>query len=241
MMLRLLLLRMLSCSILLRTSTVIVVQGFAGAGAGSGGSSRKNMKKQHLRPSQKNTRPIIPNDSFANLSALTDGIDISPAPNGKGMGTFASVAIIKGDILGEYFGEILTRKQVEGRYWKTRSENKHDRKWRNSRKRRNQGISGDYLFDMGDDFFIDGEDADVSSWCRFANHADPGSDCNVEVRARVGTSTADNDITDADITDTTLPNKYDDGDKHTRLYMIALVDIEKGVELQYDYGEEYWD
>ena len=92
------------------------------------------------------------------------------------MGAFSTVAIVKGATLGEYTGEVLTRKEVEARYWGLRKENKHDRKWRKSRVRRNQGISGDYLFDMGNDgpgkdIFIDGEDADVSSWCRFANHA----------------------------------------------------------------------
>jgi hypothetical protein len=73
--------------------------------------------------------------------------------------------------MGEYTCELLTRKEVKARYWDLRKENNHDRKWRNSRKRRNQGISGDYIFDMGSDVFIDGEDYDSSSWCRFANHS----------------------------------------------------------------------
>ena len=57
---------------------------------------------------------------------------------------------------------------------------------------------------MGNESFIDGEDADVSSWCQFANHASPNVmmvmvviilmlmlvlimqtlKCNVEVRGR---------------------------------------------------------
>ena len=91
--------------------------------------------------------------------------------DGKGMGAYSTVPITKGTTLGEYTGEILSRRDVEARYWGTRKQTKSDRKWRNSRRRRNQGLSGDYLFDMGNDIFIDGEDADVSSWCRFANHA----------------------------------------------------------------------
>jgi len=202
---------LLLCSIL-HISLPLVVESYAG--------TRKNTHAtKHGQPSQ--TRPVIPKNSFANLSARKDGIDICLAPNGKGLGAFSTVPIAKGDVLGEYFGETLTTKEVEGRYWNLRKENKHDRKWRNSRKRRNQGISGDYLFDMGNDLFIDGEDADVSSWCRFANHADPGNnDCNVEVRARQDMS--------------------ENGDQSLHLYFIALADIEKGVELQYDYGEDYW-
>lgn len=147
--------------------------------------------------------------------------------DGKGMGAFSTVMITKGDTLGEYTGEVLTRKDVEARYWGTRKENKHDRKWRKSRCRRKQGISGDYLFDMGNDLFIDGEDADVSSWCRFANHADELNDvgednvaCNVEVRRRLSWD--------------------EDEQQQLRLFLVALREIEPGTEICYDYGGEYW-
>ena len=43
------------------------------------------------------------------------------------MGAFSTVAIVKGATLGEYTGEVLTRKEVEARYWGLRKENKHDR------------------------------------------------------------------------------------------------------------------
>lgn len=143
------------------------------------------------------------------------------------MGAFSTVAIEKGTTLGEYTGELLSRRQVEARYWGTRKENKKDRKWRQSRVRRNQGLSGDYLFDMGNDLFIDGEDADVSSWCRFANHADElddsgqdvGGACNVEVRRRLS---------------------WDDDEEQLRLFLVALRDIEPGTEICYDYGGDYW-
>lgn len=167
------------------------------------------------------SRPILASNSFALLSAIKDGIQILPAPNNKGMGAFAAVRKLSGTRLGEYFGERLTRQQVESRYWSRtkKAMNKHDRKWRNSRKRRRQGITGDYLFDMGGNVFIDGEDGDVSSWCRFANHASPHDEnaCNVEVCR--STNAKDEDT----------------------LYLWALRDIEVGEELCYDYGEDYWE
>ena len=65
-------------------------------------------------------------------------------------------------------GEIVSRRDVEACYWGTRKQTKSDREWRNSL---------DYLViilvDTGNDIFIDGEGADVSSWCRSANHATP--------------------------------------------------------------------
>eukprot|EP00956_Cyclotella_meneghiniana_P016378 scaffold25838_cov63-Cyclotella_meneghiniana.AAC.2 len=147
--------------------------------------------------------------------------------DGKGMGAFSTTTIIKGSTLGEYHGEVLTRRQVEARYWGTRKETKHDRKWRKSRTARNQGLSGDYLFDVGNDLYIDGEDADVSSWCRFANHAEELDDdsadsiaCNAEVLRRLGWD--------------------QDGKAELRLFLVAIRDIEPGTEICYDYGGEYW-
>mmetsp|Transcript_28557 Transcript_28557/g.60266 ORF Transcript_28557/g.60266 Transcript_28557/m.60266 type:complete len:195 (-) Transcript_28557:320-904(-) len=172
------------------------------------------------------SRPIIPFNSFAHKSSFRDGFEIRPAPDGKGMGAFSTVTIAKGATLGEYTGEVLTRREVEARYWGTKRENKHDRKWRKSRKQRNQGISGDYLFDMGNNLFIDGEDADVSSWCRFANHADELNDmgknndaCNVEVRRRLS---------------------WEEDEEQLRLFLVALREIEPGTEICYDYGGDYW-
>lgn len=147
--------------------------------------------------------------------------------DGKGMGAFSTATIAKGATLGEYTGEILTRREVEARYWGMRKENKHDRKWRKSRCRRRQGISGDYLFDIGNDLFIDGEDADVSSWCRFANHANELNDvgekddaCNVEVRRRLSWD--------------------EEEQQQLGLFFVALREITPGTEICYDYGEEYW-
>ena len=187
-------------------------------------------------------RPIIPTNSYAHQTSIKDGFAIRQASKDKGMGVFATVAISKGETLGEYTGEILTRRDVEARYWNLQKQNEHDRKWKNSRKRRNQGITGDYLFDMGNDSFIDGEDADVSSWCRFCNHAtDPNDyssnnykesddegddelltfgDCNVETRIRLSWDEEENQV--------------------RRLFLVALRDIEPLEEICFDYGGEYW-
>lgn len=163
-------------------------------------------------------RPFISPNSFSHTSGLSDGIEILSAP-GKGLGAFTVGSVASGAVVGEYLGEFLTRNEVEARYWGLKRRNKHDRRWSKSRKKRNQGVSGDYLFDMGSNHFVDGEDADISSWCRFANHADPKDcGCNVETRAR---------------------RSYSDPSS-PRIFFVALRDIAAGEEICYDYGEEYW-
>ena len=167
-------------------------------------------------------RPILPLTSFAYCSAAESGISISDNTNGKGLGAFAGTAILSGAWIGEYEGELLTRKDVEARYWKKRKILANDRRWIKSRTIRSQGISGDYLFDMGDDLYIDGEDADKSTWCRFMNHASTElRECNVETRNT---------------------RQIWDGEKivEPRLWFVATRNIEKGEELLYDYGEFYW-
>lgn len=132
--------------------------------------------------------------------------------------------------------------QVQARYWNLRNKKPADRRWIKSRKKRQQGITGDYLFDLGmDDTFLDGEDADVSGWCRFMNHAKESSKaCNVETKYCVrecGSEDSDEDrmanegLGSADETDATRP----------RLWFVATRDIESGEELSYDYGDSYWD
>jgi SET domain-containing protein len=175
-----------------------------------------------------NQRPVLSLSSFAYRSADGAGnIRIGDTKN-KGLGAFALAPILSGTKVGEYEGEILTRLQVEARYWSLRKLKVDDRRWIKSRKQRNQGISGDYLFDMDDGLYIDGEDADKSSWCRFMNHAaDSGStsSCNVETRC-------------------TRQVMWDEGEMKVvqpRLWFVAMRDIESGEELSYDYGDSYWD
>jgi SET domain-containing protein len=167
-------------------------------------------------------RPVLPLTSFAHQSANSAGIHVS-ATKGKGLGAFATTQIQTGEWVGDYEGEILTRKQVEARYWNLGKCKTADRRWIKSRERRNQGITGDYLFDMGDDVFIDGEDADVSNWCRFMNHAsEKKQGCNVETKSA---------------------RQIQDGKKtiQPRLWFVAMRDIANGEELSYDYGDSYWD
>ncbi|KAL3920338.1 MAG: hypothetical protein SGARI_006967 [Bacillariaceae sp.] len=178
-------------------------------------------------------RPALPSDCFSLLDAHNNGIDIRKTKT-KGLG-----AIKAGDWIGEYKGEILTRAQVEARYWDKRKCQTADRRWKKSRKQRRQGLSGDYLFDMGDDLFLDAEDTDVGSWCRFMNHANERDDngdqeisysriCNVETKcSRLSSCEKDGNNGQEE---TVMP----------RLWFIARRDIAVGEELLYDYGDDYW-
>lgn len=176
-----------------------------------------------LSVSLSDVRPFLPLTSFAHCSAVTSGIVINDDTNGKGLGAFADTPILSGAWIGEYEGEILTRDEVEARYWSKRKLQTADRRWIKSRKMRSQGISGDYLFDMGDELYIDGEDADLSSWCRFMNHGTAETmECNTETRCT---------------------RQFWDGEKivEPRLWFVATRNIERGEELLYDYGDSYWD
>jgi SET domain-containing protein len=173
-----------------------------------------------------NQRPVLSVSSYAYRSASEAGnIRIGDTTH-KGLGAFALAPILNGTNVGAYEGEYLTRSHVEARYWFTRKCKVDDRRWIKSRKQRNQGISGDYLFDMGNDLYIDGEDADKSSWCRFMNHAAKSdtSACNVETRCTR--------LTIGDGGEMVL---------QPRLWFVAIRDIEYGEELSYDYGDSYWD
>jgi hypothetical protein len=143
---------------------------------------------------------------------------------GKGLGAFCSpTPILSGSWVGEYQGELLTSTQVQARYWKQGKRQVADRRWIKSRQKRNQGKSGDYLFEMGDELYLDGEDTDKSSWCRFMNHASENSStCNVETRFSRQKWEGE----------TVVP---------PRLWFVALRDIAVGEEMLYDYGDSYWD
>jgi SET domain-containing protein len=174
---------------------------------------------------ENNQRPVLPRSSFAYRSASQAGnIRIGDTKH-KGLGAFALAPILNGTNLGPYGGEYLTRTQAEARLWSTRQCDADDRRWIESRKQRKQGISGDYLFDIGNDLYIDGEDADKSSWCRFMNHAAKSDKnaCNVKTRC--------SRITIGDGGEMVL---------QPRLWFEAIRDIEQGEELSFDYGDSYW-
>jgi SET domain-containing protein len=175
-----------------------------------------------------NQRPVLSLSSFAYHSVSEAGnIRIGDTKN-KGLGAFALAPILDGTNVGTYEGEYLTRPQVEARYWSTRECEVDDQQWIKSRKQRKQGISGDYLFDIGNDLYIDGEDADRSSWCRFMNHAAKSDTnaCNVKPRC-------------------TRLMIGDGGELvlqlQPTLWFEAIRDIECGEELSFDYGDSYWD
>lgn len=131
-------------------------------------------------------RPLLSTDSHALLDAALNGIVIRSTRT-KGLGAFVGdgASYKCGDWIGEYTGELLTRTEMETRYWNERKYKTVDRRWKRSRIKRKQGTSGDYVFDMDDDLFLDAEDADISGWCRFMNHASEVTDddlCNVETR-----------------------------------------------------------
>jgi hypothetical protein len=161
--------------------------------------------------------------SLAIQSAVSAGILIDES-KGKGLGAFATESIVRGEWIGDYSGEILTVREVRARYWKLEKRKKEDRRWRKSRTRRGQGMSGDYLFSLSDDIFIDGEDTDASGWCRYMNHAaEKNPACNVRTHHDPGTVLSNGE-------DKILP----------KLWFTATRNIVVGEELLYDYGDDYW-
>jgi len=207
----------------------------------------------------KHGRPILSSQCHAMVDATMNGIVIRDTKTIKGFGAFTTSTILEGAWIGEYAGELLTKREVETRYWNDESSDRDedtssnnadgnkkkkkkakisDRRWIKSRKERNQGLTGDYLFDMGDDLFLDAEDSDWSSWCRFMNHAPEvilkgdkagreNLECNVETKF-----TSQSVMTDDLSGHKTI--------MQPRLWFIARRDIENGEELLYDYGDSYW-
>ena len=168
------------------------------------------------------------NIPFAHQTALADGVLIQPS-EGRGLGVFAALPIPSGAWFGEYCGELMTKEQVETRYWEYRDPNEEDQQWAESRRRRNQTMTGEYIFDVRDDIYIDGEDIERSSWCRYLNHASVEDDekngwnrCNAESRNIPQTWNGD----------TLIPPK---------MFFVASRDIAIGEEIYFDYGEYYWE
>lgn len=119
--------------------------------------------------------------SFSHISAQQAGIQIRPAAGNKGLGAFATSFIPMGSLLGEYKGEKMTKNEVNARFYGRRERDQADIDWMESRSRRGQGVTGNYLLEATDGVYVDCEDEDVSTWCRFMNHDDEGTDgCNVK-------------------------------------------------------------
>ena len=153
---------------------------------------------------------VAQSKSFSHQSAKDSGIQIRTASGNKGLGAFATTHIPVGSLLGEYRGEKMTKEEVHARFWGKRKQDRNDIAWAQSRSRRGQGITGDYLLEASDDIYVDCEDEDVSTWCRFLNHDDEASDgCNVKAFMRT----------------------VEGGELHQWPQMYAIDNIEKGEEL----------
>lgn len=161
---------------------------------------------------------------FSLNDAAEAGIRVGPATNkAMGQGAFATVDIPMFAKIGTYSGELLTEEQVLKRYRRGRYKGSDgDKEWEESRRVRGQTCTGNYLFNLsGDRGTIDGEDVDVSGWCRYMNHATesgggPEMECNVKAFDQL-----------------TI------GGEATHPTFYAIRDIKAGEELFYDYGSEY--
>lgn len=186
--------------------------------------------------------------SGTTATSTTNGSSSSPKNPG--------IVFESGCWIGEYKGELHTRTEVESRYqWEETNNRKNNtkksntkvdvRRWRKSRKNRHQGLSGDYLFDMGDGLFLDGEDTDVSSWCRFMNHAPEtvsvSSDGNGNNDGNNDNAGINNSRCNVETKCSRLSYEKDGTRVLPVLWFIARRDILSGEELLYDYGDSYWE
>jgi SET domain len=164
--------------------------------------------------------------SLAYRSAAETGfVEIRPCADAeKGLGAFCTQNIPFGQFIGEYYGEILTESQVRARYYGKSPKTNDDHRWAACRESRQQGTTGNYVFELKqNNMFVDAEDAERSSWCRFMNHAEVDEDaCNVKAFDKL---TIHGELV-------VYPQFY------------AVRDIQKGEELCYfygDYGHLLWE
>jgi len=147
------------------------------------------------------------------LLAADHGVSIAPSP-GKGMGAFAAQPWAAGLVVGDYEGEMITKAQFESRY-EDEPMTPADEEWLKSRTKRGVSVTGEYIVKVHDDLYVDAEDPDVSSWCRFINH-----DARPNLALKV------------------LPKGI--GGK-PRVWFTAKRSVAEGDELCFDYGPGFWD
>jgi len=102
------------------------------------------------------------------LLAADHGVRIAHSP-GKGMGAFATQSWAAGLVVGDYEGEMITKAQFGSRYGDDPM-TPADEEWLKSRTERGVSVTGEYVVKVHDDLYVDAEDPDMSSWCRFINH-----------------------------------------------------------------------
>ena len=211
------------CIAFLLQAGVLSAYNPANYGASQRLNSRTQQEDEQLRQQavvEKNTdrsanRQELSPNCLAHSSAIISKIDIRESSPQKGLGAFATIPINCGTYLGEYAGECMTLGEVQARFWGKRTQDVADEAWAESRRCRNQDITGHYVFEILDGSFICAEDGEQSTWTRFMNHAPEGSPTN-NVKAFMQTVAG--------------------GDTHRYPRFFAIRDIEPGEELQWDYG-----
>lgn len=147
------------------------------------------------------------------LLAADHGVRIAHSP-GKGMGAFATQSWAAGLVVGDYEGEMITKAQFGSRYGDDPM-TPADEEWLKSRTERGVSVTGEYVVKVHDDLYVDAEDPDMSSWCRFINH-----DARPNLALKV------------------LPKGLDG---KPRVWFTAKRSVAEGEELCFDYGPGFWD
>lgn len=157
---------------------------------------------------------------------------------GKGLGVITNEPIAKGELVGNYEGELMTEEVKDRRYLSSLEHTltDEDRAWIQSRLDRGQTLTGCYLYGVSleeediykrfgqeeeDDtppkrIYVDAEDEAESLWTRFLNHASPPLN-NVNPKS--------------------VPESFDG---LPRVWFMANRDIAPGEELCFNYGDDYW-
>ena len=181
--------------------------------------------------------PSVRAVSSMSLQRLTPDVDpktylaangfvrIGPAA-GKGLGAFANYALFPYYEIGRYEGIVLRGEdELHARYGKNRGEvpDEHlewHREWKVECERRGVGTSGAYVVAAGTcpmtgkKVFVDAEDEETASWCRYLNHSQKRPNLSMGTMVRP------------------------DGKPVVRF--VVEREIKPGDELLFNYGENYW-
>lgn len=160
-----------SNSALLVGCSLSVARGFSAVGGVQGGEESYAAALTSLRLAR------------MRILAEASGARIAEAA-GKGLGAFATRRIAVHERVGEYTGECLTQRDVDARYGpKARSPElwtPADAQWAATREANAVGCSGNYIFQVDEDLYMDAEDLGAATWTRFLNH---GSNPNLAIHS----------------------------------------------------------